>query len=377
MQAAVSSLRRRSVIRWAIAIAFAIAAVVLAVHIPKTLTAFALGGFIAFGLFPIVEWQVRRGVPRPAAIGLSYLGLMILMALLLLLIVPATIGQVQVLAQNAPSYALTMQSALNHIDDYIRIHFGSIVPPGTADLHQVISERIGDVVNTSASSAYSLLVNTFTAAFITLTALVLSAFFLGYGKTIADPLYELLSPRRRPAAREIGVEIAHVFGGFVIGQVVLSAIVAVFSWLGCLVTGFSFALLVGVISGIAYAVPFVGQVAAHLIAFILAAPQGFQTVLWTQVALFIVFRIADNVIAPKVFAGSVGVSPVVVIFAVFAGGELFGLTGLLLGIPMAALGKVLFKYLVLPQLARDREAIDELREMPAPEGAVLTSSPER
>jgi predicted PurR-regulated permease PerM len=346
-------MRRRSTVRWLIVIGMALTALVLFWHIPKTLTAFALGGFIAFGLFPIVEWMVRRGLPRVLAIALSYLMLVAIIAVLAVLIVPATLGQVQALAANGPAFAHGAQGMLRDADLYVRRHFGLTI--ADANLQQFFSDRVGDLVNTSALSAYQVLVEVFTAAFITLTALVLSAFFLSYGKSIADPIYELISPRRQPQARLIGLEIAHVFGGFVAGQVVLSAIVGVLSWASCLVAGFSFSLLVGVIAGIAYAVPFVGQIAAHGIALVLAAPQGLQTVAFTQIALFIVFRIADNVLAPRIFAGSVGVSPVVVIFAVFAGGELFGLPGLLLGIPTAALVRVLFKYLVLPQLDRSRD----------------------
>ncbi len=97
-------------------------------------------------------------------------------------------------------------------------------------------------------------------------------------------------------------------------------------------------------AGLAYAVPFVGMIVAHVIALILAAPQGPQTVIWVQVIVFTIARIADNVFVPKVMSESVGVSPIVVMFAVFAGGELFGLPGLLLGIPAAALAKVAWRF---------------------------------
>jgi predicted PurR-regulated permease PerM len=83
---------------------------------------------------------------------------------------------------------------------------------------------------------------------------------------------------------------------------------------------------------------------AHAIGLVLAAPQGLQTVIWVQVIVFTIGRISDNLLVPKVMSDSVGVSPIVVMFAVFAGGELFGLPGLLLGIPVAALGKVAWRF---------------------------------
>jgi predicted PurR-regulated permease PerM len=86
------------------------------------------------------------------------------------------------------------------------------------------------------------------------------------------------------------------------------------------------------------------MVVAHVVALVLAAPQGPQMVLWTQIILFTIARVSDNVLVPKVMSESVGVSPIVVMFATFAGGELFGLPGLLLGIPIAALAKVAWRF---------------------------------
>jgi len=86
------------------------------------------------------------------------------------------------------------------------------------------------------------------------------------------------------------------------------------------------------------------------IALILCAPQGGWMILWVQVITFGMARVSDNILVPKIMGDSVGVSPIGVMFAVFAGGELFGVPGLLLGIPAAALVKLLWRYFVSPWL---------------------------
>jgi predicted PurR-regulated permease PerM len=75
-------------------------------------------------------------------------------------------------------------------------------------------------------------------------------------------------------------------------------------------------------------------------------------VIWVSIVVFVVARVADNLLVPKIMSQSVGVSPITVMFAVFAGGELFGFAGLILGIPAAALIKVLFGYFVQPYIVR-------------------------
>ena len=109
---------------------------------------------------------------------------------------------------------------------------------------------------------------------------------------------------------------------------------------------------VGIIAGVAYAILILGMVIAQLIALVLRAPQGGWMILWLPVVLFGLARLRDNVLVPKLMGDSVGVSPIGVMFAVFAGGELFGLPGLLLGIPAAALIKILWRYFAAPWINR-------------------------
>jgi predicted PurR-regulated permease PerM len=89
---------------------------------------------------------------------------------------------------------------------------------------------------------------------------------------------------------------------------------------------------------------------AQIIAVPLCVPQGIWMVVWVQVIMFGMARISDNVLVPKIMGQSVGVSPIGAMFAVFAGGELFGIPGLILGIPAAALIKILWRYFVAPRL---------------------------
>ena len=87
---------------------------------------------------------------------------------------------------------------------------------------------------------------------------------------------------------------------------------------------------------------------AQLIAIPMSAPQGLWMIIWVQIVMFVMARISDYVLVPKIMGQSVGVSPIGALFAVFAGGELFGVPGLILGIPAAALIKILWRYFAAP-----------------------------
>ena len=346
MQATLSSpiFRRRARVTLGL-IALAVAAIWFASRIPRTLTVFVIAAFIAFGVAPILQ-RLERRMPRASAIGLIYLALVAIIIVLTVLVVPATLGQIQAIGSDVPSYIAASQNWIDATQRFMAQHFGSkYLPPGYSDLRGYLAAQASFGLNALLSSLTGILIGTFTAAFIGISALVLSAFFLMRGDTVGDSFYALLPERQRATARAIGIELAAVFGSYVAGQAALCTITGALIFAFTLATGFKFALLLGIVAGLAYAVPFIGMLAAQLIGLVLAAPQGLQTVIWVQVIVFTVARISDNLLVPKIMSESVGVSPIVVMFAVFSGGELFGLPGLLLGIPAAALAKVAWRFL--------------------------------
>jgi predicted PurR-regulated permease PerM len=326
----------------------ALAALWLASRIPRTLTVFVIAAFIAFGVNPILR-RLERRMARPWAIALIYVALLVIIIVLAVLVVPATLGQIQSIAVDTPSYISASQNWVDATQRFMAQHFGrSYLPPGYNDLRGYLVAQASLTLNSLLASLTGVLIGTFTAAFVGVSALVLSAFFLMRGESAADSLYDLLPPGRRVAARQLGAELAEVFGSYVAGQAALCTITGALIFAFTLVTGFKFALLLGIIAGLAYAVPVFGMLVAQLIALVLAAPQGLQTVIWVQVIVFTIARVSDNLLVPKIMSESVGVSPIVVMFAVFAGGELFGLPGLLLGIPAAALAKVAWRFFRSP-----------------------------
>ncbi len=366
MQAALTSprLRRRAALTL-LAVILALAALWLATHIPHTLSVFVVAAFVAAGVSPVVV-RLERFLPRAGAIAVVYAGLLAVGVLLAFLVVPALLAQVQILATAAPSSVDGLQQRIDAAQRFLRLHFlrGSFAP-GAGDLHSIVASRTSLAVTTVLASLTDILVRAFTAAFVGISALVLSAFFVYRGERLVDGVYQFLPEKRRATARALVIELAEVFGSFVSGQVALCAITGALIFGLTAATGFKFALLLAIVAGLAYAVPFVGMIVAHVVALVLAAPEGTQMVLWVQAIVFVVARVVDNVFVPKVMADSVGVSPVVVMFAVFAGGELFGLPGLLLGIPIAALTKVAWSFY----------RRNDPYETPLPEEAVPSDAP--
>ncbi|HEY9181420.1 MAG TPA: AI-2E family transporter [Candidatus Baltobacteraceae bacterium] len=363
MQAAVDFSARRRV--WMTIAVLVIAALALwfATRIPKTIAIFVIAAFIASAVYPVSEWLMQRRVPRMWAIGLVYAFLIFVTIVLLVIIVPMTIDQIRILVQNSPTYLNGAQSWLQSVNTALQSHFPHAGIP-VLNVQQLGSQRVAELLTVTVTSLGAFAINIATGFFIAFSAIILSFFFLLNPQRLAEGFAGFFPPSKRATARKLSSEAAAVFGGYIAGQVIVSAITGIVIAIVTALLGFKFALLIGIVSAIGYAIPIVGMLVAQIVALGLSAPQGAFTIVVVQVVMFGMARISDNVLVPKIMGGTVGVSPITVMFAVFAGGELFGLPGLILGIPAAAIAKLVWKYFLGPWLHGQIDAVDE--EQPQP-----------
>ncbi|HEV7180060.1 MAG TPA: AI-2E family transporter [Candidatus Baltobacteraceae bacterium] len=349
MQEAVSPAGWRRILWIVAAVAILIAAWIFIEHIPRTITIFLIAAFIAFGVQPIARRLENERVPKALAVSIVFVVLLLLIVVGLVVIVPLTIAQMQVLGTNMPLYIAGLQSWLASAEIWMQGHIpGLRMPAGTLDIGRLGSSRLSELATGTIASLGAILLGTATAFFVAFSSIVLSFFFLLNDAQIAENFAAMFPLTRRETARKLAAEITETFGSYISGQVIVSAITGIVVAVLSAVIGFKFSLILGIVTAVAYAIPVIGMLIAQAIAVVLCAPQGGWMILWVQVIMFAMARISDNVLVPKIMGSSVGVSPIGVMFAVFAGGELFGIPGLLLGIPAAALIKILWRYFAAP-----------------------------
>jgi predicted PurR-regulated permease PerM len=324
-------------------------------HIPRTIAIFVIAAFIAFGVHPIAL-RLERRMPKPLAISVVFAGLLLVIAIFLVIVIPLTISQTQLLATNLPSYATAAQGWVFGAESALRQHFPMIqIPTPELNFGKIGATQASTVIAATVASLGAIALNTATGFFIAFSAIILSFFFLQYDTQISDSFISLFPPRKRQTASKLAAEVTELFSNYISGQVIVSAITGAVIAIVTALIGFKFSLIIGILSGVAYAIPVVGMLIAQLIALPMCAPQGVWMIIWVQVIMFVMARISDNVLVPKIMGQSVGVSPIASMFAVFAGGELFGVPGLILGIPAAALIKILWRYFVAPWITAQLE----------------------
>jgi len=318
--------------------------------IPRTVEVFIVATLIAYGINPILRRLTKR-LPRAAAIVLVYACLVVAVVIASIIIIPDTVAQLQTFFQNGPAYLASAQQTAGDLQQTLTARFGPrVLPPQLQDIEGHLVTQIGTYVSEAVYGAGNLVLSIANILIIGITGVVLSYFLLSHADEIRTSFFSLFPERSLDKAQMFAREVGRAVGGFISGQFVLCLFVGVATSVVLALSRSQYALLLGMLTGLLYAIPYLGIFVALLIGGMLGLLQSWTEAIITLVVIFGVTRVADLVLVPKVMAQSVGISPMAIIFAIFAGGELFGIWGLVLAIPAAAIFKVAWRVWLHPWL---------------------------
>ena len=294
--------------------------------------------FIALGLDPVVRWLGARGVPRPAGIGLTVLGLACVVAGFFATLIPTIVSQSTEIINRAPGY----------VDSFLESDFFVSIEE---QFH--VRERIEEEVNKFFTNADALggvfggvlSVGTVIAngLFGALIILVLTLYFLASLPSMKKWAYRLAPRSRRRRVEELSEEITGSVGNYVIGQGVVAILDATYAFVVMTVTGVPFSVLLTFVVALLAFIPLVGPPIALVLVSLIAL-----TVSWQTAVTFAIFYVAylqfeAYFISPRVMQRAVAVPGAVAVIAVIAGGSLLGVLGALIAIPTAAAALLLLK----------------------------------
>ncbi len=283
-------------------------------------------------LLPYVEWLVRRGLPRTAAALLMLLAILGIIAGLFALVVPAMIDEFQNIRDNLPENAREMEKFLDN--------FGISV-----ELEQRAREfDWADLVSGRAAFDYGQRI--FATVLSSVTVIAITIYLLVDTPRLSRFVYQFVPEGREGDARRILESLSHVVGGYVRGQAITSLIIALYTLVVLLIVGVPNAMAFAVLAGFADIIPLVGAFIAIGPAAI-AAFQESPTQALIVVGLLVLYQqFEDRILMPRVYGSTLNLPPLMVLIAVLAGGELLGVPGILLALPVAAAGRVAFDYLM-------------------------------
>lgn len=308
----------------------------------QVLTLLGLAFFVAVGLDPAVTWLSRRLMPRWAAIILVVLILIGVVGLFLALAIPVVVTQATRLADHLPRYVARLDnhnSTLGRLD--ARYHI-------VAQLQKLLNGSGNSSSLTSgAMGVGKAVIGALTS---TILVLVVAIYALADMPRIKRGLYHLAPRSRRARMVLLTDEILGRVGGYVLGNLAISAISFVGTYVWCLALGVPYPLLLGMLVGLLDLVPIIGSTVGGVIVALVALTVSLPVAIATA-GFYALYRfLEDYLLTPRVMGRTVDVPGLVTVVATILGGAVLGIIGALVAIPLAAGLKLLLHELAAPRL---------------------------
>ncbi|MGB3261815.1 AI-2E family transporter [Paenisporosarcina sp.] len=306
---------------------------------------------IGYYLFrPLLQLLMRMKIPKIWGILIIFLGLIGLITLLIVLVFPFLKTQLTNLIQDFPQY---FKKLVIDADMFLRTSiFSSYYLNLEFDVEKLMQQLPENIGNT-LQNAVGGVANGIGKVISTLTGLILAIvtvpFILFYllkdGEKLPQYILNLLPPRMREDAHQVMKDADKQISAYIQGQILVAICIGCMVFIGFLIIGMDYALLLGVLAMITSVVPYLGPIIAITPAAVIAigtAPFMLVklAVVWTVVQL-----VEGKFISPQIMGKSLHIHPITIIFVLLTAGSLFGVPGVILGIPGYALLKVLITHM--------------------------------
>ncbi|HHV62883.1 MAG TPA: AI-2E family transporter [Firmicutes bacterium] len=312
-------------------------------HIRGVLVPFVLAVVLAYIINPLVYYLERRGAPRTIGTIIVYLAFTLLSALVITYFFPLLLYQLEKLLEVLPQQTSGIDTRLEaifagfdrfRIPQVIRDVVDEAILSGEAYLRDGV-RRVVDAILGLFSGLLGLLITP-----------ILAFYFTRDLEIIKGRILEMIPERYHHTALCLLREVDAVLAGFIRGQLIVCIFVGILTTIGLSLLGVDFALIIGIVAGILDVIPYFGPVLGAAPAVAIALLKSHLTALYVVILFVVIHQIESGIIAPKVFSDRVGLHPVVVIFALLTGGELAGVTGMLLAVPAAAIINVVLRFIL-------------------------------
>lgn len=342
------------------------------------LTPFVVGALLAYLGDPLADRLEGWKLSRTLSVAVVFIVICLMLLLFFLFLVPVLETQVKLFVGKVPAF---IDWVSNVLGPYLRDNWG--VDPGVLEvdrLKTVVTSHwqetggfIRNAIQTVSHSGFVIL--GWVADFALIP--IITFYLLRDWDRLVDYIDDLLPRSVEPLVAKLARESDEVLGAFLRGQLsVMLALASIYA-LGLTLVGVEFALLIGLVAGLVSFVPYLGLVVGIGVASIAVLFQThdvFQLV-WVFGVFGVAQLIEGTLLTPLLVGERIGLHPVAVIFAVLAGGQLFGFFGILLALPVAAILAVLLRHVHDSYKHRHIYGIDLESEMLAEEKPVSDTEP--
>jgi predicted PurR-regulated permease PerM len=308
-----------------------------------------IAGFLYYLLNPLVNLLMKMGVKCLAAIALIFILLIGMIVLIFMSIIPNLVEQLVSLARNIPGFISNMQTWLQElannatrfplfkeldVDKYISnldVSAGSIIQQSLTGVTNGLGSVIGKIT---------------TIVLLLVTVPFILFYMLKDGEKLVPNIERLFPEKQRENIKGLLQQLNKTLSDYISGQAIECLFVGTFTFLGYLLIGVDYAFLFGVIAGLTNLIPYLGPYLGLAPALIYTFFDSPTRALLCIVVVIIVQQIDGNVIYPNVIGKSLNIHPLTIILILLVAGNLSGILGVFLGVPVYAILRTLVVFVV-------------------------------
>jgi predicted PurR-regulated permease PerM len=315
---------------------------------------FVTAAVIALILNPLVALVQRGRVPRGIAILIVFAGFFLAFAIVISLLANPIANQFQAFRDDVPGIVRSANARLADVQDYFdRKNINIEVKRQGQTALQTLQQRVVGGTDQVVAFGTDLAARLITAGFGLILVFVLSIYMLLYGQRIGALARSILPPGDGTREDDFPTRITRAVAGYVRGQLLFSLAMGAGAGIGLYVLGVlgifpegkTYALGFGAFFGLMELIPYVGPFLGAAPPLLVALFQDPLTAVWVSLFFVALQQIEGHIVAPMVFGHALRINPLLVIFALLFGAELYGILGALVALPTAAVLREVVVYL--------------------------------
>ncbi|MHC5249886.1 AI-2E family transporter [Enterococcus sp. LJL90] len=305
-----------------------------------------LSAILYYLLNPVVDYLEKKKVPRVVSIILVFILIVLLLIWGIVALIPRIQEQVLSFANNFSSYANT----LNNMIDEITSHpiFGELSTQ-LDEIGQQISSSIGSIVQNISQTTFKGIGNIVGTVATIVVAIVTMPFILFYllkdGKRLADYFLKFLPTKWRQPTYSVLSEMNQQVSSYIRGQLTVAFLVAVMFIIGFTIVGLDYAVTLGILAGFLNLIPYLGSFLAMIPAVFIALVISPFMLVKVIIVFIIEQTIEGRFVSPLILGSQLAIHPVTILLVLLTSGRLFGVVGVILGVPVYAAAKVVISHI--------------------------------
>ena len=284
---------------------------------------------IAAAVTPLANWMQNKGIPRTLGVfGIYFVAFLILAGILYMIVAP--------LSNELDNLSLIVPVYFDKVDMFFKAIRDSV--PQYESIITSVQDRLGELsVNLAnfSSNVFGTTGKLFGGVISAIFTVVISFYLSAQEHGISIFLRAVTPKEKQPYVLSLWARAQHKLGRWLQAQIILSVVVGILIYIGLAIFGIQHKVLLALIASMLEIIPIFGPILAAIPAVMFGLLKSPIFALWIILIYTIVHQLENHVLVPNVMNRAIGLNPVIVIVALLVGGKLFGIPGIILGVPVA------------------------------------------